>query len=177
MPSPSSALEMVASPNRSQTGNFCVLGPPLTLCHPRACFCCGVGCSGSAACPGSLGEPCFQGRGLHSKASSGTTPVLRLGPGPRRQHLLTPCSLSCFRAMQTGSGSAWAPRPGCGTGWDYSPGAQSSVVRGLPAPDPAGVCAPPQSVSWWLSWAWVTVPVRQGSGQAICLLRPCVASL
>ncbi|KAJ1060935.1 hypothetical protein K5549_002222 [Capra hircus] len=35
--------------------------------------------------------------------------VIKLSPGAERQHLLTPCSLSCFWAMQTGSGRRLGP--------------------------------------------------------------------
>lgn len=119
------------SGNRSQTGNFCVPGPPS---EPFATH--GLA---SAAGWGAQGRPHLPWQPWVSHAFKGgastarlqALPVLRLSPGAERQH--RPARSAAFGPCRQALGGAWAPRPGCRRGWDYSPGAQSSVVRGLPA--------------------------------------------
>lgn len=174
---PSSALAIVASQEiAARLGTPMSWGPalthPLPPCPPQACFCCGMGAQG---------WPHLPWRPWVSRVLKGGVSIARLQaaphPGASHQHLLMPCSLGCFRAMQTGSGRRLDPEAWCRPGWDCPRGPIPPAVWVAGCLALQRVCTP-QSLRRQLSWAQAPDDhaTRRVPGQASCLLRPRVAS-
>ena len=149
---PSSALAIVASQEiAARLGTPVSWGPALTQppppCPPQACFCCGVGAQGWPHLPWRPWVSCVLKGGV-SIARLQAAPH----PGASHQHLLTPCSLGCFRAMQTGSGRRLDPEAWVQARLGLSPGPSASRSLGCRLPGPAA-CVHPKSPRRRLSWA------------------------